>query len=84
MRLLAARYRKISSVLSNGRTITWVPTAHHAWLATMKKNRDVLETFAVTLSGNIFAARCGGNCLTARLTKERSPIGARGGATTNS
>lgn len=42
-----------SHTLSNGRTITWVATAHHAWLATMYKNGDVVETFAVTLSGNI-------------------------------
>jgi hypothetical protein len=38
--------------LSNGRTITWVPTARDTWRATKKKNDQVLETVAVTLTGS--------------------------------
>jgi hypothetical protein len=37
--------------LSNGRTITWVPTARDTWRAIKKKNDQVLETVTVTLSG---------------------------------
>jgi hypothetical protein len=38
--------------LSNGRTITWVPTARDTWSAIKKKNEQVLEAVTVTLSGS--------------------------------